>query len=82
MTDPLSERVEKSLRSLERWSCVCKFARSLNERDPYAFPRVGLETNVIYRCQLIIQHEKTGVYALQPETKACCPEWFKEEAND
>lgn len=76
-----SERAKKSHRVPETHSCVCAFAMSVEETDPYKFPRVGLQTNVLYRCRLIIRHEGTGVHAIQPPTKECCPAWFNQSAG-
>ena len=72
----ISERASKSRQRPERWACVCAFAKSVSEKDPFTFPRAGLETNVLYRCRLIIKHKGSEVYAIQPETKECCREWF------
>lgn len=71
------DRSTNSKRRPEEWPCVCAFAKSVGERDPYKFPRVGLQHNVLRRGRLIIKHETTDVFAIQPLTKPCCPEWFR-----
>ena len=77
MSDDLVKRAEQSRRKPELWECVCAFAKSVDETDPYKFPRVGLVTNVLYRSKLLIQHEGSGVVAVQPETLDCCPSYFR-----
>ena len=76
----MDDRANRSRHKTEVWPCVCAFAKSVGERNPYSFPRVGLSTNVLYRCTSIIEHVGTGIRALQPPTKACCPPWFTETA--
>ena len=73
----MTDRAMKSNQRPEQWPCVCAFAKSVDEKDPYKFPRAGLQTNVLYRCRLLIRHEGSGVLAVQPQTKPCCPDWFR-----
>ena len=69
-----------------RWlqfPCACAFAKSVDDRNPFHFPRVGMADNVLYRGRWIIRSLKTGEEAtivtkdvLGAEAQSCCFEWF------
>ncbi|MAB00138.1 MAG: hypothetical protein CMN87_12270 [Stappia sp.] len=74
-----------------RWPihpCACAFAKTVDDRNPRNFPRVGMVDNVLYRGSWIIRHSLTGQEAvirrpgggpLHAEADDCCFDWF---AND
>jgi len=73
-----------------RFRCACEFAKTLDERDPCNFPRVGLADNVLLRGRFIIRHTPTGKEAvitghppytfaeIPAEAAECCFDWFNE----
>lgn len=75
---------------MSRWQtfrCACAFAKSVDDKNPYHFPRVGMADNVLYRGHWIIRHILTGADAviwrsgdgtLHVEADTCCHGWFDE----
>lgn len=64
---------------LINYPCACAFAKTVNDKNPFHFPRVGLSTDVLYRCRPIIKHSLTGVRAQilrSKEADDCCFDWF------
>lgn len=71
--------------SFETHPCVCSFAKTVNEKDPAQFPRIGMVDNVLYRGHWLIEHKATkkqaviwrqGEPALHAEADTCCFEYF------
>lgn len=76
-----------------RWPsyrCACEFAKTLDEKDPCAFPRVGMAENVLLRGRFILRHKPSGKEAIivghgpatgdiPAEAAPCCFDWFARE---
>lgn len=68
---------------LKQFPCACAFAKTVDDRNPFHFPRVGIADNVLYRGRWIIHSLKTGDKAtintpetLGAEAQDCCWDWF------
>ncbi|SFX49367.1 hypothetical protein SAMN04244548_01231 [Paracoccus pantotrophus] len=73
---------------MNRWlsfPCACAFAKSVGDKNPFHFPRVGMADNVLYRGNWIIEHRLTGQQAvivrpgagvLHAEADKCCFDFF------
>lgn len=73
---------------MSRWPtypCACSFAKTVDDKDPTAFPRIGMADNVLYRGYWIIKHSMTDAEAiicdpkrgpLHAEARDCCWDWF------
>ena len=73
---------------MPRWTghrCACAFAKEVDDRNPWHFPRVGMADNVIYRGSWIIKHKESGRETvinrpgegpLCAEADTCCFDWF------
>ncbi|GGE30398.1 hypothetical protein GCM10011360_18010 [Primorskyibacter flagellatus] len=75
---------------MESFPCACAFAKSVNDRSPFNFPRIGMADTVLYRGYWINRHTTTGRTAvimrigegpLHPEARQCCFEWFDQKAR-
>ena len=77
---------------IQKYPCACSFAKSVNEKDPTAFPRIGVSENVLRHGYYVIEHKPTGKQAVisrpgagpwHPEADECCFDWFEggEEAR-
>lgn len=67
--------------------CACSFAKTVGDRNPHHFPRVGMADNVLYRGHFLIRHTDTGKEAviarpgepaLHAEAAPCCFGYFKD----
>ena len=70
---------------LETYRCACAFAKAVDDKNPYHFPRVGMADNVLYKGHWIIRHRLSGREALivrpgagtlHAEADQCCFGWF------
>ena len=76
-----------------RWKtfrCACEFAKSVDDPNPYHYPRVGIADNVLYQGHWIIRHSVTGEEAtiwrpgepaLHAECAPCCMSYFDKSAK-
>jgi hypothetical protein len=69
----------------EIYPCACEFAKTVDDRDPRNFPRVGMIENVLLRGSWSIRHKITGREAvirrpgappLHAEADDCCFDYF------
>lgn len=67
--------------------CACSFAKMVEDRDPFNFPRIGIEDNILYRGNWIIKHRLSDNIAvirdhkrgtLHAEADVCCFDWFQD----
>lgn len=72
----------------DKYPCACAFAKHVDDRNPYHFPRVGMADSVIYRGRWIIRSLKTGEEAiiatketLGAEAQSCCFDWFDQSLS-
>ncbi len=72
----------------EKHPCACSFGKTVDDRNPYHFPRVGMVDNVLYRGSWMIKHTGTERVAiisrphdgpLCAEADVCCHDWFTED---
>lgn len=64
---------------MKNYPCACAFAKVVDDKNPYHFPRVGMSTDVLYRCRPIVEHYLTGTRATilrSKEAAECCFDWF------
>jgi hypothetical protein len=69
----------------ETYRCACAFAKVVDDKNPYHFPRCGMADNVLLKGNWMIRHLGTGRVAtiarpgagtLHAEADACCFDWF------
>lgn len=70
---------------IDTYPCACAFAKTVGDKDPCHFPRVGMADNVLYRGCWIVKHTLTDTEAyirdpkrppLHAEADVCCFGYF------